>query len=472
MAQLSEMTRKAQALKAEGRHAEAVDMLKAMVDAAPHNIAVLHNYAAALGDAGQNREAVRILRRAFELGLNAPESWLVYARALSGIHEFKEAQAAFLQLLRLRPLDHEAHRELAQLIWMQTGNRDKALAVLNKAIEANPSVAGLHIARAQVFGQTGDAATEYAITKEAARLSGDPMLEFAACNAALADKKFEQAVAHGRRAAKALPDETGAGAAYCSALLAVGEAAEAVRIAEGLRAKDPMNQFFIALQATAWRLLGDERYHAFFDYDALVQASPLDTPKGWINLDAYLADLIEGLDYAHRFKTHPFYQSVRHGSQISSIDGSDHPALRAYKEAAAGPVERYVKSLAPGDDPLRARNIGGSRIFSTWSIRLPPKGFHVNHVHPEGWLSSACHLRPAEKDPASEKAGWFKLGEPGVATAPSLEPERFIEPKPGVMVIFPSYMWHGTVEFTAGNSRLTVAADIVPAAPDAGTGQK
>ena len=463
---LSDLTQRAQQLKSEGRHSEALDAFKELADQAPDNVAVQHNYAAALGDAGRNREAVEVLRRAFGQGLNAPESWLVFARALSGIQEFEEAKKAFANLLHLKPLDHDAHRELAQLIWMQTGDRDRALAVLNKAIEQNPEVGPLHISRAQVYGQTGEPETEYAIVKEVALRSGDPNMYYAACNTAMSVKKFEEALEYGSIAASNIPENDGAVASYATALLGAGEPAEAAIIMERLRDRQPVNQFFIALQATAWRMLGDDRYHTLMDYDSFVLASPLDAPKGWKTLDSYVQDLIEELDKSHKFQTHPFFQSVRHGSQISSVTGSDYPAMRAFGEAAMGPVRRYLERLSGGADPLRRRNIGGVRLFSSWSISLPPKGHHVNHVHPEGWLSSACHLRAPDGENEAEKAGWLKFGEPGVDTEPPLEPERFLKPEPGVMAIFPSYMWHGTINFEAGPPRLTLAADFVPARPN------
>ena len=466
MSTLTELTKQAQQRKLEGRHSEALDIFKQMSEMAPNNPAVLHNYAASLGDAGRNRDAVSVLRKAFSLGINEPASWLVFARALSGIQEFDQARDAFSNLLHLRPLDPDAHREFAQLIWMQTGDREKALAVLNKAIEQNPSVAGLHIARAQVFGQTGEPETEYAVIKQAATLSGDPHLEYAACNSALACEDFDAAVEFGRSAAEKLPEEDGAVAALATALLGAGEAHDAAFIIERLRDRQPVNQLFIALQITAWRLTGDERYHLLMDYEKVVMASPLDVPDGWSSLESFVDDLIEGLDEAHSFKTHPFFQSVRHGSQISSITGSENAAMQAVETAAMGPARRYVEKLKGGADPLRRRNIGACRMFSSWSISLPPDGFHVNHVHPEGWLSSACHLRAPVPEEDEPRAGWLKFGEPGVATAPALEPEHFVKPEPGVMVLFPSYMWHGTIGFKNPPARLTFAADFVPARSD------
>ena len=42
-------------------------------------------------------------------------------------------------------------------------------------------------------------------------------------------------------------------------------------------------------------------------------------------------------------------------------------------------------------------------------------------------------------------------------------PEHFVEPKPGMLALFPSYFWHGTVPFEDGGRRLTAAFDVVPA---------
>jgi hypothetical protein len=44
-----------------------------------------------------------------------------------------------------------------------------------------------------------------------------------------------------------------------------------------------------------------------------------------------------------------------------------------------------------------------------------------------------------------------------------LPPRRIVEPGPGRLVLFPSYMWHGTIPFAAGD-RLTAAFDYQPGA--------
>ena len=61
------------------------------------------------------------------------------------------------------------------------------------------------------------------------------------------------------------------------------------------------------------------------------------------------------------------------------------------------------------------------------------------------------------------KAAWIKFGQPGTPTLPPLDAEHFVEPEPGMLVLFPSYMWHGTVPFAGEDaSRLSVAFDLLP----------
>jgi hypothetical protein len=62
----------------------------------------------------------------------------------------------------------------------------------------------------------------------------------------------------------------------------------------------------------------------------------------------------------------------------------------------------------------------------------------------------------------SAKQGWIKFGEPGFDHG--LSWRRALQPMPGRLVLFPSYMWHGTIAFQAPAARTTIAFDVVPGA--------
>ncbi len=60
--------------------------------------------------------------------------------------------------------------------------------------------------------------------------------------------------------------------------------------------------------------------------------------------------------------------------------------------------------------------------------------------------------------------GWLKFGEPPFDMGFSDPVRRMVEPKVGRLVLFPSYMWHGTLPFTAPDTRTTIAFDVLPRA--------
>jgi hypothetical protein len=60
------------------------------------------------------------------------------------------------------------------------------------------------------------------------------------------------------------------------------------------------------------------------------------------------------------------------------------------------------------------------------------------------------------------REGVLTFGEPSLVTTPVLSPEYSVRPSVGMLVLFPSYFWHGTVPFRSNQARLTVAFDAVP----------
>ena len=112
--------------------------------------------------------------------------------------------------------------------------------------------------------------------------------------------------------------------------------------------------------------------------------------------------------------------------------------------------------------PLMARNLGSAVITGAWSVQLYRGGFHVNHFHHQGWISTAYYVSvPDEVKDDASKSGWLKLGEPRFAT-PGASPERFVQPSAGLLVLFPSYLWHGTNAIQGSQVRTTIAFDAVP----------
>ncbi|WP_300578226.1 putative 2OG-Fe(II) oxygenase [Phenylobacterium sp.] len=460
------LSARAAARKACGRKAEALADYALAARLNPKSGVAAHNVASGLGDAGRDREAAAECERAFALGLDAPETWLVYGRALQGLCRFDAAEQAFAQALQRRPAYPEAVRDLGQLIWMRSGQADLALAPIEAALAGapppmRPALAAVkirllhHIAgedAALAFAQTALAQapedSRLALETAALLLARDPERSRALC---------AQLVARN-------PAEPSARQALAHAWLALGEADQAAAIAQALLAERPFDQEAAAALATAWRLAGDRRYRELWDYEALVGVHTLDTPPGWASLAAYLEDLRDALQDLHRLSAHPIEQSVRGGAQTpQNLRASENPVIAAFFQGIEGPLAAYRRAVGQGPDLFRVRNRGGDHVVGAWSARLQPHGFHVDHIHPQGWISAVCYIEvPAAVGQGEDRAGWLRFGAPPIPTRPSLAAEHYVRPEPGRLAFFPSYMWHGTVPFGGDQPRMTIAFDIAP----------
>ena len=444
------------------------ERLRQQVRLTPTDRIAWHNLAAAEGDLGRVVEAEAAARKAMALGLEAPETRLVLARALQSQRKLDDAERAFRDAIARRTGYVDAHRDLAQLVWMRTGRVDLALSRLDRALRSSPAEPGLHLVRSTVLEFAGDFAAALAAAETGlAQAPGHKELLRQAAHLSALVGKVDQALALSAQAVRDAPEGSPERIAWCEALLAAGRLEEAEPVAQALVAALPDNQYAIALQATVWRLRGDPRYGALYDYERLVGVQKLETPPGWASLDAFLADVATELEGLHAFQSHPLQQSVRGGSQLhlQAMEFA-RPLIATLFGAIGIAVRRHLVQIGSGEGPMRARNGGNGVITGAWSVRLRSGGFHADHVHPRGWLSSACYIAlPATIGSGDDgnRAGWLRLGQPAIPTRPVLSAEHFVRPEPGMLALFPAYMWHGVVPFEDERPRITVAFDVVPA---------
>ena len=452
------------ALQKLKRHDEAIAALQRAAQLAPQSARAEHDLALALHQARRNEAAAAAAQRALDKGSDLPETWGLLGRALAALDRFDAAEAAFRAAIMRRGDFVEAQQDLSQLLWLRHGDLTIATAVLDAALATDSAQPKLLAVKAALHASTGDTLGAHTLFAHAAALpgSGPDELLGAAMTALRTDRPA--ALAFARRADALAPNDDSVQAALCDILIACGELADAEPRIAALQQRFPHDQHLRALQATIWRLRGDPRYGALYDYPNMVRSYTIDTPPGWPDLASYLRDLAAALRRRHTTYGHPPDQSLRGGSQtLENLADINNPVIRAFFRAVDRPIREHVAWLGAGDDPLRARNTGAYRLSGSWSVQLRPNGFHVDHFHTDGWLSSACYIELPDAVQSDGHTGWIKFGQPGLALDPPLPAERFIKPEPGLLVLFPSYMWHGTVPFPGIQTRLTIAFDVVPA---------
>jgi len=461
------VTQHVAALAALGRQNEAVTFYRAQADATPDNPATAHALAIALAAASRHIEAESASQRALARGHKTAGVYFTNANSLIALGEFERAEASLRECLRQEPRHVEAHNHLARLVWMRTGDHVQATAALDQALQRFQGDDALLAAKAAILQGAGDARGAYAcLAALAERAQASPAL---LVRAGLAALEFDPTIALGlaERALQRSPSATAPRHLLTAALLGTGDARHALTHCDALLATSPDDQYLIALQTTAWRLLGDERYDAYCDYAQLVRPQTLQAPSAWPDLASFLRDLKQSLEGLHNPHGHPLlFQSLRHGTETTGdLTREEDPVIQALFEAFDAPIRDYLAFIGSGSDPLRRRNRGAYRYNGGWSVRLRSSGYHTNHVHPRGWISSAFYVElPDDMMETSTQGGCLTFGEPSIATNPPLYAQYVVRPEPGRLALFPSYFWHGTVPFHSVKTRLTVAFDVVPEA--------
>jgi Flp pilus assembly protein TadD len=454
------------ALAALGRQDEAVSGYRRLTAAAPNNLEAAHALAIALNMANQQDEAARIAQHTLSRGPKSAALYNTYARSLIAQGALDRAEAVLQECLELEPRLIDAQNNLAQLIWMRTGDLRQSTAALDRALQTFDNDDALWAAKAAILQGGGDARAAYAcLAPRVTRAQTPPMLLIRAGLAAL-EFDSASALALAERALRLLPANAAARTLLVAAQLGVGDARGALLHCDALLAHAPDDQYLIALQTTAWRLLGDHRYAEFCDYKNLVFPVQLGAPPPWTDAASFIADLSVSLNRLHDPNGHPLlFQSLRHGTETTQdLARSTDPVIQALFESFSAPINEYLDRLGPGSDPLRRRNNGAWRFNGSWSVRLRTQGHHRNHVHPRGWISSAFYIElPDCMSRTGTEEGVLTFGQPSIATTPALPSQYSVRPDVGMLVLFPSYFWHGTVPFSSNQARLTVAFDAVPA---------
>ena len=244
----------------------------------------------------------------------------------------------------------------------------------------------------------------------------------------------------------------------------IGDVEAARAVIRARRKLEPLGQHWLAYEATALRLTGGEDAEGLNAIDAHVRCYEIPTPEGFSSLAEFNRDFAALLGEMHAAARHPLDQSVRIGTQTQhNLVTLDHELIRVYLAALIDPIEQYLAEIGTSDKmPLTRRNQGRFTIENCWSVDLAEGGYHVDHVHPEGWISSAYYVIADGVGPPETRAGWLRFGMPPFLTDPQLTPSDWVEPRAGLIALFPSYTWHGTVPVDDDAPRMTAPLDIVP----------
>jgi tetratricopeptide (TPR) repeat protein len=436
------------AAQRSGQADQAVQIYQRVLSQDPRNVVALANLAVLFGEKHQYERAEALLRRLIEIDPRNVDTHANLAAALHDLGRFDEAIACCERGLQLTPDHRKILNTLASSL-SGAERYDDAIALLTRMTRARPRYAKGHHYLGAVYTKLGRCDDAVQAFDQATGIDPrDPESLVAAAECLLIHSRFEAALERLDKALLVSPYEVRGLALKTLALAELGRQDEE-------------------------RWLSDP--HRFVHVLRLSDLGYGPAEVGMLNraLSAFASN------ESSMRQDPPEYATVKSWHTTTNLADSPDEAIVVLKRFIAYAFEQRLKSL-PNEDPAHpfVRNKPQQVITDLWAVRMASGSKMLPHIHPTGWLSGVYYVDVPSivEDAQGGQAGWLQLGSPRIDIKLTRQPiTRAVRPEPGMMVTFPSYLWHDTVPLPEDNreQRLCLAYDLHPvkAAPETGGGR-
>ncbi|HEV2546875.1 MAG TPA: tetratricopeptide repeat protein [Stellaceae bacterium] len=436
-------------------------------------VATLRQQAMAHYRAGNRAAALEACRQLLRLAPKLADVAAFAGTVAMELGAFDDAVTFYEQAVAAKRDFVEAHYNLGNAL-MQVGRTPAAVESYRRAAKLRPSFAPAHnnLGNAlQTLERWTDAADAY---RRATALA--PNVPDVARNLGIVLEKLGDiagAEAAHRRAIALKPGWSRAYSSLANLLMDHAKPRDVISLCDAWLAACPGTIEAIGLKSVALELIGErEVAHHLVDLDRFVRITHFTAPpEGYADMAAFNAAL------ARHALTHPTLilpaeDDPRYHCPTLKITGEflaepkgPAAALEAMMRKA---VSDYLAALAadPVPHPFTAKPPKQWRLTS-WAAVLERQGNLDPHIHYDGFVSGVyyCQLPTAVSDASQGQAGWFELGRlPARFEAPVAPDVRAVRPEEGMMILFPSYIYHRTVPFETGETRISIAFDVMPMA--------
>ncbi len=361
------------------------------------------------------------MERALALRPNLATAWNDLGVSLVALGRDADAARAFERALRVQPRFVPSLANLGNLA-LRSGDRQGAEACYRRAlqVDAAPGVARIGLGRALLQGgKVDEARAELQSALRRAPMSFDALL------------------------------------ALCSLELGAGDSGQALHACEHFLRIAPQHSGAWGLWAELACERGDVRAEALLDIERWVQVQD-------VRLGSTSHEELSGVLLAQpSLSEAPPHHATRLGRHSGALSGMEHACLAVLESELEGAIGSFVaqrKALWP------SAGAPTSGALHMWAVVLAGEGFQLPHLHPDASVSGVYYVSvPARSssDPALHD-GDLEFGRPD-PELPFVRPRRshYVRPKPGRLVLFPSWLYHSTVPHRSTGLRISVAFDCV-----------
>jgi putative 2-oxoglutarate-Fe(II)-dependent oxygenase superfamily protein len=152
-------------------------------------------------------------------------------------------------------------------------------------------------------------------------------------------------------------------------------------------------------------------------------------------------------------------QSVRDMHNITLRGYSDIRIMRLLEEVHDR-VSRYIADITGGEKAALPWVPQKFRLVP-WALVSTGFGYNTPHVHRRGWITGVVYVcGPDEIGADGHPVGALRVGAPKAVENAAGWPDMVVAPKPGTLVLVPSYFTHWTTPLGRPGLRISIAFDV------------
>ena len=421
----------APALALSGRQEEALGAFRRWTDALPNDPNGHYNKGNLLNGMGRPDEAAQSFRRAVALAPDFAEAQANLGATLHMTKRYDEAARAYRRAIRKLGDNSELHHNLGAVLRAQHKN-DEAAAAYRKALAIKPD-------RLEVRENLAGALQDLGEYGEAAELFG-----------AMLDQ---------------IPTSVDAIKGFAETLIAAGKADAAAARCDAFLGAHGYNSAVVACKAIALQELGESaEARRIMDFERFVRPIDVPVPDGYENIAAFNAAIEAEIRADESLDFEPLGRATAAGFQTDELLDGPTPAIALLARFIDDSVQDYIDQLLDDTGHPFVANAPRRWTKNGWGVILQSQGHQRPHIHPSGWLSGVYYVRVPDSIGDASQQGWIEFGRPPANVGCRADhPTTRVRPRPGKMLLFPSYFYHDTVPFEDEENRISFAFDIVPA---------
>jgi tetratricopeptide (TPR) repeat protein len=371
-----------------------------------------------------------------------------------------------------------------------------AADLARRAAEQFPDRPGNWITLARLLINLGDSRVAVECLREGTCANPECIeLRLVLARALELEGRWEEALSETRRVREIAPDNPDTKITHFELLTKLGDWEAAGKLADDIAVLSPMNrrllayydhscsaeillsfcdarlaqnpvqtsaQYFKAL--TLARLGRAQEARDVISFNHLVEITDLPVPAGYTDKKAFLDALAE--EITHNPTLSP-------DSRGSSLHGGK--KVRCLRQPGAVAIEGLLTNIKHAVDAYERRVAGLPYGFATgrpahvqlgsWAVVFGGEDHQRSHWHHRGWLSGVFYVTAPRPSGVKAYRGPLVLGALD-SSDQEIEPPwgtLDVEPVPGRLVMFPSYVPHATLPTGIEDARITVGFDVIPA---------